>query len=566
MTGITNFSDREKQTLYNQEIQNNFQPSAVATSPQEQWTYIADVCKDTGKEILGHKERKHKINDPELKELSQESHKLHLDISASKDKNKRANLRAERKRTIKLIRKKISSHQSQVIEEKLQQLETLKDDSNNYYQVLRSINNNKRKQPLCVQDEDGNIIISEKDQAEIISHHFCQLFAPDDASTNTIKSYAPCAMITPFTGDEIYEAAKSMKNGKSSGIDDIGLHAEHIKYAPPSIHENIAHIYLNTTAKDGNPPDELKIGILTPLPKAGKKKGPPGNLRPIILLSVLRTLLTICLMRRTWDRLKTRIPLYQAAYQEGRSTTEQVFSMKLLAEKTITSSDYKIYILLLDMSKAFDTVNRNQLFETLEDILLPDEIHLLHILTNDFKLKVRVGADYGPEYTTSVGIMQGDCLNAVLFILYLAKALSSRPPLETEHCYSRPPQRARDAPSQLLDHTYAENPDVAPLQPFNMRHSFTVMAKYADDITYASTSKDEINLTKVTVPEQLHAYNLHVNEHKTEEYTVPDATPIRGKDSWRKCKLWKPARHQRRHTAAKNDNHKYHEREQPCVQ
>ena len=62
-------------------------------------------------------------------------------------------------------------------------------------------------------------------------------------------------------------------------------------------------------------------------------------------------------------------------------------------------------------------------------------------------------------------------------------------------------------------------------------------AKYADDITYASTSKDEINLTKVTVPGQLHAYNLHVNEHKTEEYTIPDATPIRGKDSWRKCKL-----------------------------
>ena len=93
MTDITNFSDREKQALYNQEIQNTFQPS-VATSPQEQWTYIADVCKDTGKEILGHKDRKQKINDPELKELSQKSHKLHLDISASKDKNKRSNLRA----------------------------------------------------------------------------------------------------------------------------------------------------------------------------------------------------------------------------------------------------------------------------------------------------------------------------------------------------------------------------------------------------------------------------------------------------------------------------------------
>ena len=118
--------------------------------------------------------------------------------------------------------------------------------------------------------------------------------------------------------------------------------------------------------------------------------------------------------------------------------------------------------------------------------------------TIDVKLKVRVGADYGPEFTTSVGIMQ-----LPLCILYLAKALSSRPPLETEHCYSRALQLARDAPTQLLDHTYAENPDVAPLQPFNMRHSFTVRAKYADDITYASTSKDEINLTKVTVPGQL---------------------------------------------------------------
>ena len=246
-------------------------------------------------------------------------------------------------------------------------------------------------------------------------------------------------------------------------------------------------------------------------------------------------------MRRTWDRLKSRIPLDQAAYQEGRSTTEQVFSMKVLAEKAITSSDYNIYILLLDMSKAFDTVNRNQLFETLEEIRLPDEIHLLHILTNEVKPKVRVGADYGPEFTTSVGIIHGDCINAVLFILCLAKAPSSRPPIETEHCYSRPPKHARDAPTQLLDHTYiyAEHPDIAPLQPFNMRHSFTVRAKYADDITYASTSKDGNNLTKVTVPGQLHAYNLHVglNEHKTEEYTIHDATPIRGKDSWRKCKL-----------------------------
>ena len=55
-----------KQTLYNQKIKNIFKPSVINT-PQEQWMYIADMCKNTGKQILGPKELNQNINDPELK-------------------------------------------------------------------------------------------------------------------------------------------------------------------------------------------------------------------------------------------------------------------------------------------------------------------------------------------------------------------------------------------------------------------------------------------------------------------------------------------------------------------
>ena len=65
------------------------------------------------------------------------------------------------------------------------------------------------------------------------------------------------------------------------------------------------------------------------------------------------------------EHTKTRIPIDQAAYQEGRSTTE-VFSINLLVEKSVTSSDHKVCIIRLDMTKAFETVYRNQLFETLQ--------------------------------------------------------------------------------------------------------------------------------------------------------------------------------------------------------
>ena len=47
-----------------------------------------------------------------------------------------------------------------------------------------------------------------------------------------------------------------------------------------------------------------------PLPKLGKKQGPSANLRSIILLSLIRKILAICLIRRCWDRLSTRIFTY----------------------------------------------------------------------------------------------------------------------------------------------------------------------------------------------------------------------------------------------------------------
>ena len=75
------------------------------------------------------------------------------------------------------------------------------------------------------------------------------------------------------------------------------------------------------------------------------------------------------------------------------------------------------------MSKAFDTVLRDKLLEHLEQILNPDELHLLSILTNRPTLRVRVNKAEGEIFETTLGIMQGDCLSAVLFIF-----LSSRMP------------------------------------------------------------------------------------------------------------------------------------------
>ena len=122
-----------------------------------------------------------------------------------------------------------------------------------------------------------------------------------------------------------------------------------------------------------------------------------------------------------WNRLKQHIPPNQAAYQPGRGTTEQLFTIKLLTEKAIISEYYSIHLLLLDMSKAIDTINRRTLFEELEYVLEEDEMHLISILTNRPQIKVKIGNTTGEIFETLIGIMQGDVLSAIMFIFYLAK-------------------------------------------------------------------------------------------------------------------------------------------------
>ena len=83
------------------------------------------------------------------------------------------------------------------------------------------------------------------------------------------------------------------------------------------------------------------------------------------------------------------IPLSQAVYRKGRSTTEHVFAMKILCEKAMTSCDYPTHILLLDMTKEFDTINREHLHRLLLDILDPDELNIMNILLKDVTLQVK---------------------------------------------------------------------------------------------------------------------------------------------------------------------------------
>ena len=186
-------------------------------------------------------------------------------------------------------------------------------------------------------------------------------------------------MTIPFTTSEIRKAIAKMKPNESPGCDEIPV--ELIKYAPDRIHERIAKIY-NNMAETGDIPKEVTYDILKPLQKPNKAKGLPSNLRPIILLSSLRKILAACITNKIKDRLEAEILPSQASSGRNRSTAKHVFTSTLIIERTITTRNESAYLIMLDMNKAFDSINRDQFIEDLRNTIETNEVHIISTLLN----------------------------------------------------------------------------------------------------------------------------------------------------------------------------------------
>ena len=275
--------------------------------------------------------------------------------------------------------------------------------------------------------------------------------------------------------------ATRVKNNRAPGEDEIS--GELLKYGTPTLHGSIANI-LNRVFEEH---ESLKInsGELIALHKPGKPKGPPQNLRPITLLNTIRKALSIITLHRIRPCTEEYLSHSQSGFRPDRSTAGVVWAHKWLAAKT-KKEDVEIKITGIDMSSAFDTIDRQTLLDILREIVEEDELRIIRFLLSDTIINTRInGATKEKPFESNIGSPQGDSRSPVLFTIYLENALK-----EVRTILPRPTTDfEKTLPTEIV---------------------------YADDVDFIGLEFADI----AEVQKTLKKYNLLVNADKTEQTTL----------------------------------------------
>ena len=164
-------------------------------------------------------------------------------------------------------------------------------------------------------------------------------------------------------------------------------------------------------------PQDWKRSVFIPIPKKGNAKE-CSNYRTIALISHTSKVMLKILQVRLQQLVNCELPDVQAGFRKGRGTRDQIAKHPLDHQKA-REFQKNIYFCFIDYAKAFDCVDDNKLWKSLQEMGIPD--HLTCLLRNLYasqEATVRTGRGTKDWFQIGEGIYQGCILSPCLFNLY----------------------------------------------------------------------------------------------------------------------------------------------------
>ncbi|KAF2345606.1 Reverse transcriptase domain, partial [Trinorchestia longiramus] len=227
---------------------------------------------------------------------------------------------------------------------------------------------------------------------------------------NTTNKWKP----NPVSLQEIRRILYSLKNTKAVGHDNISL-----QYIKDSFNFTVLllHLIINTSIATKKFPDQWKHSIIKPLHKAGDINT-ASNYRPISLLPVLSKILEKVISNQLSTYLDKSNLLHpnQYAYRKHTSTQDALLN---ITEKIYSDIDTKnvTLLLLLDLSKAFDSVEHTRLLQKISNLGIATQWFQSYLANRSHA--VQLENTISSPIQNDFGFPQGSILGPLLFSIFI---------------------------------------------------------------------------------------------------------------------------------------------------
>ena len=463
-----------------------------APKGQKTWAFLKSKMRESAEKVVGIQKRDKNIKpseyDEQIERLSCQQKLIKLQINNNAvNAEEIKELKNTRNKIMRSIKNKLKAIREKNIDNIINEI----NEAGSAVKFFKAVK--KLRQPqktsssnVTIHDENGKNIVNENEKYSAVKEHFRkQFYNENEIEVEPFQGEAR-PLNQKITKDEVSRAAMKMSNNKAAGED--GIANEMIKYGPEELHQEIANILNEIFETHRN---ELNTGesVLLPIPKPNKQKGPLKNLRPINLLNTIRKLLSNITLGRIQEKVDTYISPSQSAYRRGRSTSDAVWTHRFIAAKAQLYKDLQVNIIGIDMSSAFDTIQRKPLMNVLETILNEDEQRMSRILLSKTSISIKFGKHRRENVKTNIGSPQGDGISGIFFNIALENALRTlRVDLNEKNQVER-----SSLPTEII---------------------------YADDSDFLSEDNSRSEVLKEIVKDCLGRFNLKVNEEKTEETAI----------------------------------------------
>ena len=277
---------------------------------------------------------------------------------------------------------------------------------------------------MVVRDDNGNITHDIDEVLQKWKNDFHDLYNAktmngDNTNDNGINMAVPTDIMNEsFTPDEILKVITKAKKGKAMGPDNIPY-----EVLKNNTSVELLTVFFNTCYSTGYVPTLWTKAYIKPIPKGNTMdKLIPTNYRGISLLSCVGKLYSSVINTRLLGYLETRNMLVdeQNGFRPKRACVDHLHSLtSIIRNRKLRNMD--TFVCFIDMSKAFDHLNRTLLFNKLvSSINIGTNMYLaIRSLYHNTMCRIVLNNHFTDYFDVLSGVKQGDTLSTTLFAVYI---------------------------------------------------------------------------------------------------------------------------------------------------